>query len=104
MNSYQKAKFNSYQLIVIEKKLNPQIAAIIPYFAQGVDQLAALLPEIESLSVTQSQDLTGITEDKNDLADQVIDHLIEVSGRFIRMQNRMATKPCSRWWITNRQK
>jgi len=80
MNSYQKAKFKSYQLIVIEKNINSQIAATIPYFAQGVDQLAALLPEIELLSVTQSKDLTGITEDKNDLADQVIDHLIEVSG------------------------
>jgi len=54
--------------------------ATIPYFAQGVDQLAALLPEIELLSVTQDRDLTGITEDKNDLADKVIDHLIEVSG------------------------
>lgn len=80
MNSYQKAKFKSYQLIVIEKNINSQIAATIPYFAQGVDQLAALLPEIELLSVTQSKDLTGITEDKNDLADQIIDHLIEVSG------------------------
>ena len=80
MNSYQKAKFNSYELIVIEKNNNSQIAATIPYFAQGVDQLAALLPEIELLSVTQGQDLKGITEDKNDLADQVIDHLIEVSG------------------------
>ena|ERR1035437_819889 len=80
MNSYQKSKFKSYQLIVIEKNNNPEIAATIPYFAQGVDQLAALLPEIELLSVTQDKDLTGITEDKNELADKVIDHLIEVSG------------------------
>jgi len=80
MNSYQKSKFKSYQLIVIEKNNNPEIVATIPYFAQGVDQLAALLPEIELLSVTQDKDLTGITEDKNELADKVIDHLIEVSG------------------------
>jgi len=80
MNSYQKSKFKSYELIVIEKNNNPEIVATIPYFAQGVDQLAALLPEIELLSVTQDKDLTGITEDKNEVADQVIDHLIEVSG------------------------
>jgi CRISPR/Cas system-associated endonuclease Cas3-HD len=54
--------------------------ATIPYFEQGVDRLAALLPEIELLSVTQDKDLTGITQDKNELADQVIDYLIEVSG------------------------
>jgi len=80
MNSYQKAKFNSYKLIVIEKNNNPEIVVTIPYFEQGVDRLAALLPEIELLSVTQDKDLTGITEDKNELVDQVIDHLIEVSG------------------------
>ena len=80
MNSYQKAKLKSYKLIVIEKNNHPEIAATIPYFEQGVDKLAALLPEIELLSANQDKDLTGITEDKNDLADQVIDHLIEVSG------------------------
>ena len=80
MNSYQKAKFKSYGLIVIEKNNNPEIVATIPYFEQGVDRLAALLPEIELLSVTQDKDLTGITQDKNELADQVIDYLIEVSG------------------------
>jgi hypothetical protein len=80
MNSYQKSKFNSYQLIVIEKNKNPQIAATIPYFAQGVDQVAAILPEIELQSAAQGKDFKGITEDKNELADQVIDHLIEVSG------------------------
>jgi hypothetical protein len=80
MNSHQKSKFNSYKLIVIEKNNSPEIAATIPYFAQGVDHLAALLPEIELLSVTQDKDLTGITADKNELVDQVIDHLIEISG------------------------
>ena len=80
MNSYQKAKLKSYKLIVIEKNNHPEIAATIPYFEQGVDKLAAILPEIELLSANQDKDLTGITEDKNDLADQVIDHLIEVSG------------------------
>jgi hypothetical protein len=80
MNSYQKSKFNSYKLIVIEKNNSPEIAASIPYFAQGVDKLAAILPEIELLNANQDKDLTGITEDKNELADQVIDHLIEVSG------------------------
>ncbi|MDD4990962.1 MAG: hypothetical protein PHR83_01910 [Paludibacter sp.] len=80
MNSYQKAKFNSYKLIVIERNNNPEIAATILYFDKGVDNLAALLPEIESLSATQGMDLTGITEDKNELAEVVIDYLIEVSG------------------------
>lgn len=80
MNAYQKAKFKSYQLIVIERNNNPEIVATIPYFQQGVDRLAALLPEIELLSATQDKDLTGITEDKDDLVDHVIYHLVAVSG------------------------
>jgi hypothetical protein len=64
----------------LKKNNSPEIAASIPYFAQGVDKLAAILPEIELLNANQDKDLTGITEDKNELADQVIDHLIEVSG------------------------
>lgn len=43
MNAYQKAKFKSYELIVIERNNNPEIVATIPYFQQGVDRLAALL-------------------------------------------------------------
>ena len=80
MNSYQKAKLNSYRLIVIEKKNHPEIVATIPYFSQGVDRLATLISEIELQSANQDKDLTGITEDKNELADQVVDYLIEVSG------------------------
>ena len=80
MNSYQKAKFKSYKLIVIEKNNNPEIVATIPYFEQGVDKLAALLPEIESQSVTQDKDFTGLTKDKNNLIDHVADYVIEVSG------------------------
>jgi len=80
MNSYQKAKLNSYRLIVIEKKSYPEIVATIPYFEQGVDRLSTLISEIELQSANQDKDLTGITEDKNELADQVVDYLIEVSG------------------------
>lgn len=80
MNSYQKAKLSSYKLIVIEKNNHPEIVANIPYFAQGVDQLATLISEIELQSANQDKDLTGITEDKNELLELVIDHLIEVSG------------------------
>ena len=80
MNSYQKAKLSSYKLIVIEKNSHPEIVANIPYFAQGVDQLATLISEIELQSANQNKDLTGITEDKNELLELVIDHLIEVSG------------------------
>ena len=80
MNSYQKAKLNSYRLIVIEKKSYPEIVATIPYFSQGVDRLSTLISEIELQSANQDKDLTGITEDKNELADQVVDYLIEVSG------------------------
>jgi len=80
MNSYQKAKLNSYRLIVIEKKNHPEIVATIPYFSQGVDRLSTLISEIELQSANQDKDLTGITEDKNELADQVVDYLIEVSG------------------------
>jgi len=80
MNSYQKAKLSSYKLIVIEKNNHPEIVATIPYFVQGVDHLAALVSEIDLQSANQDKDLKGITEDKNDLLELVIDYLIEVSG------------------------
>jgi hypothetical protein len=80
MNSYQKAKLSSYKLIVIEKNNHPEIVATIPYFVQGVDHLATLVSEIDLQSANQDKDLTGITEDKNDLLELVIDYLIEVSG------------------------
>ena len=80
MNSYQKAKLISNKLIVIEADNNEAIVATIPYFANGIKQVKAINTEIETLSSQQNKDLTGITEDKNDMLNECIDYLIEVSG------------------------
>lgn len=80
MNNYQKAILNSYEQIVTVGKNKPEILATIPYFESGINKLEEIVSEIKDLGVTQDRDLTGITEDKNDLHDETIDFLIEISG------------------------
>ncbi|MBV5282336.1 MAG: hypothetical protein JZU53_07870 [Paludibacter sp.] len=80
MNNYQKARLSSNKQIVIEAENHAAEVAVIPTFAKGIEQLKVINSEIDQLSVIQSEDLTGITEDKNEVLQEVIDYLIEVSG------------------------
>lgn len=80
MNNYQKSKLTSLKLVVTESKNALDVVATIPYFSNGIDRLQEITSEIDSLNMFQGQDLTGITEDKNELLNQTIDLLIEVAG------------------------
>jgi hypothetical protein len=80
MNNYQKARLSSNKQIVIEAETDAAVVAVIPTFVRGIEQLKVINSEIDDLSATQSQDLTGITDDKNDVQQEVIDYLLEFSG------------------------
>lgn len=80
MNNYQKARLSSNKQIVIEAENDAAAVAVIPTFVRGIEQLKVINNEIDGLSATQSQDLTGITEDKNEVQQEVIDYLLEFSG------------------------
>lgn len=80
MNNYQKARLSSNKQIVIEAENDAAAVAVIPTFVRGIEQLKVINSEIDDLSAIQSQDLTGITEDKNDVQQEVTDYLLEFSG------------------------
>ena len=80
MNSIQNAQLASYKLMVTEAENNAPKVALIPVFQNKITRLKEIVGEIDGLAVEQSKNLSGITEDKNDLLELVIDYLIEVSG------------------------
>lgn len=80
MNSYQISRQASYKLIVTEAKNNPGTISLIPTFAKGITRLEEITIEIDSLSVQQSKDITGITDDKNAQLEDVMDFIIDVAG------------------------
>lgn len=80
MNNYQKAKLSSNKQIVIEAENHAAEVAVIPSFVKGIQQLKVINSELGSLSAIQSEDLTGITADKNKVKNEVIDYLLEISG------------------------
>lgn len=80
MNNYQKARLSSNKQIVIEAENHAAEVAAIPTFARAIQQLKVINSEIDDLSAIQSEDMTGITEDKNEVQHEVIDYLLEFSG------------------------
>lgn len=80
MNDYQKAKQTSHKLIVIEARNHPNEVSLIPTFAKGIDRLETISNQIDDISVQQARNITGVTSDKNEVLEDVIDYMIEVSG------------------------
>ena len=80
MNSHQISYLTSYKLIETEAENNPTALAMIPTFAKAITRLKGITNEITDLSVQQSKNLTGITDDKHDLQEVVADYVIDVAG------------------------
>ena len=80
MNSYQISRLASYKLMVTEAKSNLRTVASIPTFAKGITRMDEITTEVESLSMQQSKDITGITGDKNAQMEEVIGFLLDVAG------------------------
>jgi len=80
MTGSQIDTLTSYQLIVTEAKNKPATTALIPTFEAGINRLDDINIEISDASVQQSIDLKGITEDKQDLKQELADHVIDIAG------------------------
>ena len=80
MNDYQKAKLTSHKLIVIEARQYPNVVSLIPTFATGINRLETISNQIDVISVQQAKNITGVTDDKNAVMEDVIDYMIELSG------------------------
>jgi len=80
MNSFQISTLTSYKLIGTEAKNDPTALTLIPTFAKGITHLEEIVTEIDDLSVQQSKDLTGITDDKHELQEELADIVIDVAG------------------------
>lgn len=80
MTGFQIDTLTSYKLVVTEAKNKPAAMAMIPIFADGITRLDSINIEVSDLSVQQSKDLKGITEDKHDLKEEMENYVIDVAG------------------------
>lgn len=80
MNKYQNAKLDSYKLVVVGARKNKTATDIIPSFSKGIDKLEAIVTEIDQLKAEQETDITGITDEKVDLQEELIDYVLDVAG------------------------
>ena len=92
MNNFQISTLTSYKLIVTEAKNNPTALAMIPTFAKAITRLEGITNEITDLNVQQSKDLTGITEDKKALREELADYVIDVAGAVHSIANSKGDK------------
>ena len=58
----------------------PEAISLVPRFASTFATLKVVVSKIDDLSAKQAKDITGVTEDKNTLMDDVIHQLVDVSG------------------------
>ncbi len=80
MNYIQTAQLESYKLIVFEAETYKESIADIPKFASSITKLQEICNEIDKIRVEQESDLTGITEDKLKILDDLITEIVYLSG------------------------
>jgi hypothetical protein len=80
MNKFQAAKNASYKLIIVEAENDPASVNLIPRFATGINRLKIIVTEIDTIAIQQSKDITGVTDNKNFLLDELKDNILDVSG------------------------
>lgn len=80
MTEYQTAKHNMYRMIIKESSNNQESVNMIPGFKTGIDFLVSTCDQIEATRIEQEKDIKGITTDKLDTLDDLVDSTIEVAG------------------------
>jgi hypothetical protein len=80
MNNYQIAKHKSNLLVVKEAKENQTVVNLIPNFAEGIASLDVINSKIEDVSLQQSKNNKGVTNEKDNLISNFIAWLIDISG------------------------
>jgi len=80
MNNYQAAKQASYKLIVKEARNKPDVVNLIPSFATGINRLEEITTGVDDINIQQEKDITGITDEKEFLKEELSDLVLDISG------------------------
>jgi hypothetical protein len=80
MTDLQNENLASLKTIVNVADSNPIEVALVPAFAKEITVIKGVIVEIDSLAVQQSKNITGITNNKNDMLEDTANYVIEVSG------------------------
>ncbi|MBN1252674.1 MAG: hypothetical protein JXR51_13825 [Bacteroidales bacterium] len=80
MNNYQSAKYASYKLMVFEADAYATSVALVPKFAKAIGRLKEICAEVDVIRVEQEKDIKGVTGDKHQTLDMLIDSMVDVSG------------------------
>ena len=80
MRKDQNAKHDCLKLIVYEAEQHKTSVALISKFEIGIAREKAICKEIDELKVLQEQDITGITEDKDHLQEDLVNAMYDFSG------------------------
>ncbi len=80
MNKYQRSRLESYNLIVFEAQNYAGSIAVIPKFAAAIAEIKEICIQIKNAQVQQEKDITGVTEDKHQILNNLIDMLMDLSG------------------------
>lgn len=80
MNKYQIAKLNTYELAVRVARNDETTTRSISSFSKGIDRLEAITITLGKIKIEQEKDITGITDDKGDVQEQLCDYLLDIAG------------------------
>jgi hypothetical protein len=80
MNNYQRAKQASNKLVIKEANDYPAEVSLIPKFAEGMMTFKMITDQIDEVSTQQAKIIKGVAENKNDLIDELNDHIVDVAG------------------------
>lgn len=80
MTDLQNENLASLKTIANVADSNPTEVALVPAFAKEITVVKGIIVEIDTLAAQQSKDLTGITDNKNEMLQETGNYVIEVSG------------------------
>jgi len=92
MNNYQAAKHASNKLIVTEARNNPTVVSLIPSFATGINRLEVINTSIDAIGIQQAKNITGFTDNKSFLRNELSDSVLDVSGALYSYANERNNK------------
>lgn len=83
MTNNQISKLNMYKAVKQVCESNPALFAAVPAVAGVTEELGSIINRIESVSLTQGLNTTGITQDKNSIKQNLGELAAEVSGAVV---------------------
>src|ERR1051325_6268355 len=81
MKSKLESKLSMLHSVQLHLNENASVWSNLPAFKDAHDDLEALMKEIEKTGEFQSNSRTGITKDKNQAKDELIEKIIIVKGK-----------------------